>query len=93
MVAGERKFAVEYGLNRPEPCIGCIVTGARRLVFADRNFIDNADDVFSGVSDRVAHHHQQRRFGAFQSSFFFKFSNGGVNRVFPLVDKPSWKRP
>ena len=93
MVASEWKFSLQHTLDGPEPRIGGIVARCWRLVFADRDFIDDADDVFARVTARVAHHHQQRWFGTFQSSFFFKFSHGSVNRVFSLVNKASWKRP
>ena len=93
MVASEWKFSLQHALNGPESCIGSVIARCRRLVFADRNFIDDADDVFARVPGRVTHDHQKRWFGAFQASFFFKFSHGSVNRVFSLVNKASWKRP
>ena len=93
MVASEWKFSLQHALDGPEPCIGSVVARCWRLVFADRDFIDDADNMFARVPGRVAHHHQQRWFGAFQSSFFFKFSHSSVNRVFSLVDKAPRERP
>lgn len=93
VVARQRYLAAEHRLNGPELGVGSVVAGRGRLVVADLNFVDDADDVFAGVSLRVAHHHQQGWLGADKAGLFFEFPHRCVNRVFTLVNKTAGQGP
>ena len=93
MVARQRQLAAEHGLDGPELGVGSVVAGRGRLVVADLNLVDDADDVFSRVSVGVAHHHQQGWLGADEAGFLLEFPYGCMKGVFTLVNKTTWKRP
>ena len=93
MVARQRQLAAEDRFNRPEFGVGSVVAGRGRLVLADLDFIDDADDVLAGVSLGVAHHHQQGWLCSDEARFFLKFPHRSVNRVFTLVNKTAGQRP
>ena len=93
MVARKGEFAAEHGVNGPKLGVGSVIPGRGRLVVADLNFVDDADDVLAGVALRVAHDHQQAGVGALEARLLFQLSNGSKNRVFALVNKSARQRP
>ena len=93
MVARQRQFTAEHGVNGPELGVGRVVTGCGVLVVADLNLVDDADDVLAGVSGGVAHDHEQGWLRTDEACFLLKLPHRGVNRVFTLVHKATGQRP
>ena len=93
VVARQRQLAAEHRLNGPELGVRSVIAGRGRLVVADLDFIDDADDVLAWVPVGVAHHHQQGWFGPDETRFLLEFAHRSVNRVFALVNKTTGQRP
>ena len=93
VVARQRQRAAEHGLDGPKLGVSSVVAGRGRLLLADLDFIDDADDVLPRVSVGVAHHHQQGGIGPNEARFFLKFPYGCMNGVFTLVNKTTGQGP